>query len=104
MANIIENAFLLGLGALSISKTTAENIIKDAIKKSEITETEGDSLMKTFISEGQKAKENIEKTVDEIIKSKGQTLMPGAAKIAELEEKVAALEARIAEIEGSKKA
>ena len=99
MSNIIENAFFLGLGALSISKNAAENLIKDAVKKAEITESEGDSLMKTFIAEGEKAKENIQKAVDEAIKSKGESLMPGAAKIAELEAKVAALEARIAELE-----
>ena len=102
MANIIENAFLLGLGALSISKSAAENLIKDAVKKAEITEKEGDSLMQTFIAEGEKAKESIQKAVDEAIKSRGQSLMPGAAKIADLEAKVAALEARLAELEGKK--
>ncbi|MBO4512809.1 MAG: hypothetical protein J5746_08580 [Victivallales bacterium] len=102
MANIIENAFLLGLGALSISKNAAENLIKDAVKKAEITENEGDTLMQTFIKEGEKAKETIQKAVDEAIKSRGQSLMPGAAKIADLEAKVAALEARIAELEGKK--
>ena len=99
MSNIIENAFLLGLGALSISKTTAENLIKDAIKKAEISENEGDSLLKTFTAEGEKAKAAIEKAVDEAIKSKGVSIIPGASKIAELENKVADLEARLAALE-----
>ena len=100
MSNIIENAFLLGLGALSISKNAAENLIKEAVKKSEITENEGDTLLKTFISQGEKAKESIKNAVDEALKTKGQSLMPGAAKISELEDKIAALEARIAALEG----
>jgi len=100
MSNIIENAFLLGLGAMSISKSAAEKLIKEAVNKAEITQNEGDTLMQTFIAEGEKAKENIRNAVDEAIKSKGQSIIPGSEKIAALEAKIEALEARVAVLEG----
>ena len=100
MLGLLEKSFLLGLGALSMSKTTAEKFIDEAIKQSKITPEEGKSLANTFEEEGSKVRANIENTLVEIIKTRGASILPGYKSIKELEDKVAALEAKVAALEG----
>ena len=85
MLDLLEKSFLLGLGALSMTKTTAEKFIDEAIKQSKITPEEGKSLANTFEEEGSKG---------------GASILPGYKSIKELEDKVAVLEAKVAALEG----
>ena len=100
MLDLLEKSFLLGLGALSMSKNAAEKFIDEAIKQSKITPEEGKSLANTFEEEGCKVRANIENTLVDIIKTRGASILPGYKSIKELEDKVAALEAKVAALEG----
>lgn len=96
MSNILENAFLLGLGALSLSRNAAAALVHEAVKKAEISENEGASLLKTFTDEGQKAKAALEAAVQEAVGRHCPGLGGQAARIEELEKRVAELEAKLA--------
>ena len=99
MSNLIEKSFLLGLGALSMTKSSAEKFINDAIKQSQITPEEGQSLANTLEEEGSKVRKNLEDTVTDIIKSRGASIFPVYKNVKDLEAKVAELEAKVAELE-----
>lgn len=102
MFELLEKSFILGLGALSVTKSTAEKFVDDAIKQCKMTPAEGQSFLHTFEEEGAKARQKLEGTIEEIIKARGANLLPGYAKINELEKRVADLEAKLAEAEAGK--
>ncbi len=95
MFDLLEKSFLLGLGALSITKTNAEKFVDEAIKQCKITPEEGTSFLKTFEEEGIKARQSLEDKVIEIIKTHGESLFPNKKTVEDLEKKVAELEAKI---------
>ena len=96
MLNLVQNAFLLGLGATSLTLKKAEEFISSAIKDNNLTPDEGKQLLQTFIDEGKRSEEAIRAKVEEVIASKGESLLPCAKKVADLEARIAALEAEIA--------
>ena len=96
MLNLVQNAFLLGLGATSLTLKKAEEFISSAIKDNNLTPDEGKQLLQTFIDEGKRSEEAIRAKVEEVIASKGESLLPCAEKVADLEARIAALEAEIA--------
>ena len=102
MLNLIEKSFLLGLGALAVTKNTVEKFVNDAISQDKMTAGEGNAFLKTFEEEGAKAKANLESAVMEVLKTKGQSLFPNYKAVKELQDKVAELEAKIAVLEGNK--
>lgn len=102
MLDLLEKSFLLGLGVLSVTKNTAEKLVNDAISKSKITPDEGTEFLKTFEDEGKKAKEAIQSTVEEILKTRIHSLMPCHKDILDLEARIKDLEAKVAELEGKK--
>ena len=103
MFNLIEKSFLLGLGALAVTKSNVEKFVNDAISQDKMTQGEGNAFLKTFEEEGVKAKANLENAVIEVIKTKGQSLFPNYKSIKELQDKVAELEAKVAALEGTPK-
>lgn len=99
MRNLLEETFLMGLGVLSVTKKTAEKFVNDAISSSKITQEEGDSFLKTFTDAGEKAHEDLKKTIEEVFQTRGKALLPLYKDVSALQEKVKALESRVAELE-----
>lgn len=97
MSTILEKAFLLGLGTITLVKNEGEALVRDALKRNNISESESDSILKSVVQEGENTKKYLEDAVTEIIKTRGASLMPGYQRIKELEARVAALEAKLAE-------
>ncbi len=95
MFDLLEKSFLLGLGALSLTKKNAEIFVEEAIKQCKITPEEGSSFLKTFEEEGKKARQELEDKVIDIIKNHGESLFPNKKTIEDLEKKVADLEAKL---------
>ncbi|MBO4344566.1 MAG: hypothetical protein J5833_02345 [Victivallales bacterium] len=97
MFDLLEKSFILGLGALTVTKNTAEKFVDEAIKQSKLTPEEGSSFLKTFEEEGAKARKELEDKVVEVIRTHGASLLPSFQKqIDDLEKKVADLEAKLA--------
>ena len=96
MLNLVQNAFLLGLGATSLTLKKAEEFISSAIKDNNLTPDEGKQLLQTFIDEGKRSEETIRAKVEEVIASRGESLLPCSKKVADLEARIATLEAEIA--------
>ena len=70
--------------------------MKKAVEDKQVTESEGSQLLKTLVDEGKKANENLTAKIEEVVKSRGESLLPYWKKIQELEARVAALEAELA--------
>lgn len=96
MLNLIQNAFLLGLGATSLTLKKAEEFVSSAIKDNNLTPEEGKQLLHTITEEGKRTEENLKAKVEEIITTRGESLLPCSKKVAALEERIAALEAELA--------
>ena len=96
MLDLLEKAFLMGLGGASLTAKRAEEFVKKAVEDKQVTESEGNQLLKTLVDEGKKANENLTAKVEEIMKTRGESLLPYWKKIQDLEARVAALEAELA--------
>ncbi len=103
MLDLLEKSFVLGLGALSVTKNTAEKFVNEAIKQCKITPEEGKSFLKTFEEEGEKARKSIEETVEKVVRERGASLLPWKKELDALEARIAALEAKLAESKGEGK-
>lgn len=95
MLNLIQNAFLLGLGATSLTVKKAEEFVNKAVNDKDITKEEGNQLLQTIIAEGKQSEAALKARIEEILSSKGESLMPYYKKIADLEARVAALEEQL---------
>ncbi|MBR0458302.1 MAG: hypothetical protein IJJ26_03620 [Victivallales bacterium] len=100
MAGLLEQAFLMGLGTLAVTKNTAEKLVNDALSQEKITPAEGNAFLKTVEEEGAKTKQALDEAVNNALKTSGKSLLPGYKEIQELQERVAALEAKVAALEG----
>ncbi len=100
MAGILEQAFLMGLGTLAVTKNTAEKLVNDALNQEKITPEEGNAFLKTVEEEGTKTKKALDDAVSNALKTNGKSLLPGYKELLELQERVAALEAKVAALEG----
>ncbi|MBP5640202.1 MAG: hypothetical protein J6X55_12030 [Victivallales bacterium] len=97
MLKLIESAFLMGLGATSLTVKKAEEFVNKAISDKEITKEEGNQLLKTILDEGKKSEEELKAKIDELISSRGESILTTYKKVQDLEARVAALEAKLGE-------
>ncbi|MBP5673005.1 MAG: hypothetical protein K5787_07560 [Lentisphaeria bacterium] len=97
MFELLEKAFMMGIGAASLTAKKAEEFVKKAVEDKQVTESEGNQLLNTLLEEGKKANETLTAKIEEVMKSRGESLLPYWKKIQELEARVAVLEAELAE-------
>jgi len=95
MLNLLEQGFYLGLGMASVTASKAEELVKEGLSKAGISEEEGKTLSKTLVEEGRKARASLKSQIEDIL-IKGHVLLPCHCTIAKLEERIAALEAKLA--------
>jgi|BioPla2DNA2_1021312.scaffolds.fasta_scaffold91563_1 polyhydroxyalkanoate synthesis regulator phasin len=103
MLNILEKTFLFGLGTLAITKNKAEAFVREASKEANLSPEEGNQLLNVILEEGKNAKANLNAAVEEVIASRGQSLIPGYKSISSLEKRIADLEDRLAKLEPAAK-
>ena len=60
MKGIIKKAFLIGLGAASLTKAQAEKKIKEIVKKSDLNTKDGREMLKRVLSEANKERKRVQ--------------------------------------------
>ena len=75
MKDVVKKSFLLGLGAVSLSKNQAEKIIKGLIKKNAVTISEGKGMLnrikKHALNEGIRVKKFAQQEANRVAKELG---------------------------------
>jgi polyhydroxyalkanoate synthesis regulator phasin len=92
MREFFSKSMYIGLGLANMTKEKIENFAKEIAKQSEMSETEGHKFVEYLQGESQKARTELNKTVEGVVQAAIKR-MPCMAKISALEERVAALEA-----------
>ncbi|MFH1642351.1 MAG: hypothetical protein ABIC04_05645 [Nanoarchaeota archaeon] len=64
MKKIIEKAFMLGLGTVSLTTKAAEKILKDIAKKSKISKSDSEKLAKSMLKQANKQANKIQKFIE----------------------------------------
>ena len=96
MAGFLKKMILTTLGTVSLTKKSAESLVKDLIKQGDLTQNEGkkfvSDLMKGVEKEKNTIEKNTEKTIRDILK---KTEIPTRKEIADLKNKIEQLNKKI---------
>jgi len=108
-SEFFQKLFAAGLGFITFSEEKAKNFIDEMIRRGEISQKEGEGLMKNIMEKIQTGSRETEQKVKELIRkySKaakaplegGEELAAAKAQIEDLRAKIAELEKRLAEVE-----
>jgi polyhydroxyalkanoate synthesis regulator phasin len=96
MLNLLEQGFYLGLGAVSLTATKAEEAVKSVVAKAGLSTEDGQKLSEKLIDEGKQARANLQSRIEEVIK-KGQAIIPLTNSISQLEKRIEELEQKLAD-------
>ena len=100
MNEFIRKGFLLGIGTMAVGKEKLEKKLNELVEKNELTKDEAKSLMKSYMEKGEAKKEEwSEKSAQKAKQSAKEAGIATENDIAQLNEKIIALEARIAALE-----
>jgi polyhydroxyalkanoate synthesis regulator phasin len=64
MTDIFEKAYLAGLGAWSVTKEKAKEIVDDLVEKGKITADEAPKILKEVVAKAEESKKAIEERVE----------------------------------------
>ncbi|MEA2039016.1 MAG: polyhydroxyalkanoate synthesis regulator [Thermodesulfobacteriota bacterium] len=93
MIDLIKKGFLAGLGLAAMTRDKAEELVKVAMEKGEISEKEGKDLVDKLLKRSEEARKDLETKVEGIV-HKALEKMNVATKddISEIKEKIKNLE------------
>ena len=96
MAGFLKKMILTTLGTVSLTKKSAESLVKDLVKQGDLTQNEGkkfvNDLMKGVEKERNIIEKNTEKTIRNILK---KTEIPTRKEIVDLKNKIEQLSKKI---------
>lgn len=96
MIDVFRKAFFAGMGALSLTKEKAEKLVEDLVEKGEVGAEEAKTFAKELFEKGQQERLAITETVrNEVERLKENMGMVSKKDLAKLEERLAAIEAKI---------
>jgi polyhydroxyalkanoate synthesis regulator phasin len=97
VAEVIKKAMLAGLGA----QERAKEFVDELVKKGELSQNDGASLVKEWVSKAEESRKEMDQRVKDAIAAGFEKLnIPTRDDLANLEKKVQALSARLSKIEG----
>jgi len=100
--DFMRKSFMVGLGALSISKEKAETIVDDLVKRGEVTSEEAKKLVNDLVKRGEEQKEELTSTIRrEMERFRFDIGLATNKDIERLEEKIRHLEERLGSGENS---
>ncbi len=92
MFEFAKKGLYVGLGLANLTKEKAEAFAKEFAQRADLTEEEGKKFAEYLQGESRKASDGLKETVDNLVKAAVRRL-PCCRKCAQLEERIAALEA-----------
>ena len=96
MAGFLKKMILTTLGTVSLTKKSAESLVKDLVKQGDLTQNEGkkfvNDLMKSVEKEKNTIEKNTEKTIRDILK---KAEIPTRKEVADLKNKIEQLNKKI---------
>ena len=92
MLDLVKKGLYIGLGLASLTKERVETLAKDLTQYTKLSEEEGRKLAEFLQTESKKARENLRGQVDSMVQAAVDRL-PSAARVEQLEKRIAALEA-----------
>ncbi|HBI15564.1 MAG TPA: hypothetical protein DDY20_08645 [Desulfobulbaceae bacterium] len=98
MQELLKNVFYLGAGFAFITKEKIEDLKKDLIDKGKMTQDEGRQFVDDLVKKSEKAKEDVEKKVGELVADKLEKMKVATSDdIAELRKQIDELREMIEE-------
>jgi len=96
MFELGRKAMLMGIGALSLTKETAEKLAADLAQKGEVTEEEAKKLVDELIERGNKERVQVHATIEkQVQKLLAETGVATKSDLQRLEERLASLEKQL---------
>ncbi len=96
MKGIIKKAFLLGLGAATLTKAAAEKQLKALVKKKVVSSKDGKDMLGKILKEADKERKRIQEfATAEIKRIQAKVNKASQPQIKKLKEKVGALERKL---------
>ena len=68
MQDFLRKVFNLGLGVFSVTKEKVEEIVKELVKKGEVSQEEGKKLVNELLEKGEKTRKELEAQIEKIVK------------------------------------
>jgi polyhydroxyalkanoate synthesis regulator phasin len=99
MLDVFEKSLLFSLGAASLTKNKVEDLFGDLVKQAKLSPEEGRKVMDNILDQGKKANEELTERIEEVIKTRGHSLLPCNATIKQLQAKIDNLEERLRKLE-----
>jgi polyhydroxyalkanoate synthesis regulator phasin len=98
MQELLKNVFYLGAGLAFMTKEKIEELKKDLIDKGKMTQDEGRQFVDDLVKKSEKAKEDVEKKVRELVDSRLEKMKVATTDdLAELRKQIEELRAMIEE-------
>ncbi|GAW91815.1 phasin family protein [Calderihabitans maritimus] len=101
MLEWLRKGFLLGLGAMSLTREKAEQLVEDLVKKGQVSTDEAKQFVEQLVERGREEREQLRGTVQsEVQKVRDELGLVTRKELEELEARVKALEERLQKHDG----
>ncbi|CAM3351342.1 MULTISPECIES: phasin family protein [Saccharibacillus] len=105
MSDLFKKALSLGIGLTVASKEKVEKTVEELVKKGEIAPSESKAVVNKLIERGEEERSTIKNMVQDQVRRVLQELdVPSGSDVVSLEQRIAVLEQRVAQLEGGKPA
>lgn len=96
MKELLKKAVLASIGAVSLTRTKVEEVVSELVRRGELTETQGSTIVQTLVAEGEKQRDDMAHKVTEAVDAALTRLdLVRRSELQALEKRVEHLERRI---------
>ncbi|WP_379156955.1 phasin family protein [Paenibacillus sp. sgz5001063] len=102
MSDLFKKAISLGVGLTIVSKEKVEKVVEELVKRGELAPSESKALVDRLVERGEEERGMFKSAVHEQVERVLKDLkIPVQSDVAGLEARIAVLERRVAELEGT---
>ena len=96
MQDFLRKVFNLGLGLFSTTKEKVEEIVKELVKKGEVSQEEGKKLVNELLEKGEKSRKELEAQIEKIVKGAIERLdLPSRKELNDLKSEIEQLKEKL---------